>query len=1703
MSGSSSIYFDCPVRSTHSGTIEAFEFHPQFPLLAISLTKESAGEEPKGIISIYDQSGYPLPGSDVTLEETTCDVLAWHPSKRFVAIGWKNGSISVRSEDQQSATHTVDKQHTTAITALIWVEVAPGAVISRLITADKNGQVMIWKYDIRSKTPPSVMCHCNAKDFGAINCSILRTIQQPVHDMATLARAAAEGDERALELLVSGRIKNQRGNTPDAISCFLGSENGQVFHLDEKGNYVVLFDSNHYGAGGVRRLLIGPTQKVLVAVTSSLTIYAFALESQTSMKELGSVRLPGIKIEVNVIWAGDSAVAIPTGQNVIRMFSTSTFDNFSLELPEQSESAAKGAGSMFDASSGKGNEKFSVGIGGGGGVGDGVLSVAYSSHTKLLVAGCKSGKLYFWKYQPNSKHTTLTTADEYDLKSDWLLEKTVDSSSHSPNDEDGERPVNVKSVHWCENHSYLAALASSGVTIYEQAEAATAYHSEMSCVQLSSKELAIRSYRFDLKTKLIQSTLQLRGVAVSQQAMVVWDGENACVYEVNMESKTVNKTAEFQCASSIMCIYEQSIFSVEPTKLQVRNLQGVVKQLLSHPSTDKSVVVTSMNINGSNLVLSTISGQIMLYNLSKREAKIDRPARNIKELISKLTIIKSCKVNTNGKLISLIVEEDLIQGPNTSEPSSRLYVWDTESDSIVFHDFSTDRVASASRPFAADTAGVGGGGQQPDDDDLMSQDSNDPFVSSANNDVKRDTHSAGALANKGLGGRVPISHFWSSDDPRLLTCEAMKMESKSMSTSEQLGLSTTSNLESSLNLGSNTTTATPIVIAVFFVDIPTAPLLMLKDSFPMPPHCTKLIGFDVPFHYCLSKIYKRRRKNSNKANTSPVVRLPMRDFAGFSDCDSTTKKAMIDFSFHIAYGNMDEAFRAIKLIKNESVWENMCRMCVKNQNLSVAKMCLGNMRNLRATHALRKAEQADMEVPAQTAMLAIALGMREEAEKLLKSCGRHDLLNEIHQSQCEWGRAISVAEKHDRIHLTTTQYNYARYLESQSASGTADQLNLSEDSAQSTDDNGKESFGTPAVEKAIQLYEKASTHHFDVPRMLSDNYSNLLSYVNHKNEPALYKWWAQFCESTGSIELALEYYEKANDILSMVRVLCYLEKYDEAMQLCNREGSLEDDDDPMGPYGDPLATSRSSAGFLGSSSEPTSTSSQGSAVSLASATKAACYYLAQQFESQYSSDQNPKTFQQAITYFMRAEAYTNACRLCKDAGDFDQLKNVASLGSMTDKLDAAKFLEAQDTQDCRDKALQLYSMAGQGMKVAELTRGEQKAAVMDSIVAHLDESSSSPEQLREFAKFFRDTGLYEKAINLYIQAKDYDAALTLLEEAAAVDITDEMAEKLCPDKSDKSIDTRQRNQLLTRLAYICQSQQKYTLAYKKFQQAGDINQGFKALLKSGDVELIFKTAKVSRKPDLMIDAANYFKTLQWVQAEDVVMKIIELYQKAKAYELLALFYISCAELEMDQYQAYDKAIDALNEAEKELSKAVPNSKDPARIQSALTQIKHRIQLISTFLENDVTTTDKEQVARMNGALRTILEDDSYQRFPRERDIYTRMLANFLATEQNQKAFHCLETLHGLEEGVRALRRLFPGGSDSGPNNEQIMMKVNMLVDKVCERVERPELADKFKIGVSYGKKGNKSLNETDEEIGGGDESGEEGIERELDEDLDD
>lgn len=46
-----------------------------------------------------------------------------------------------------------------------------------------------------------------------------------------------------------------------------------------------------------------------------------------------------------------------------------------------------------------------------------------------------------------------------------------------------------------------------------------------------------------------------------------------------------------------------------------------------------------------------------------------------------------------------------------------------------------------------------------------------------------------------------------------------------------------------------------------------------------------------------------------------VSRRALRDFVGLEGCEKATRDAMLSFSFYLTIGDMDEAFKSIKLIK--------------------------------------------------------------------------------------------------------------------------------------------------------------------------------------------------------------------------------------------------------------------------------------------------------------------------------------------------------------------------------------------------------------------------------------------------------------------------------------------------------------------------------------------------------------------------------------------------------------------------------------------------------------------------------------------------------------------------------------------------------------------------------------------------------------------
>ncbi|RMC17933.1 hypothetical protein DUI87_05602 [Hirundo rustica rustica] len=98
--------------------------------------------------------------------------------------------------------------------------------------------------------------------------------------------------------------------------------------------------------------------------------------------------------------------------------------------------------------------------------------------------------------------------------------------------------------------------------------------------------------------------------------------------------------------------------------------------------------------------------------------------------------------------------------------------------------------------------------------------------------------------------------------------------------------------------------------------------LLLQDSFPLPSSYQVLLGMEVPHYYFAKKLGEAEKEASESGSgtvSQMVARRPMRDFIGLGDCDKTTQDAMLNFSYYLTAGDMDEAFKSIKLIKRKSM----------------------------------------------------------------------------------------------------------------------------------------------------------------------------------------------------------------------------------------------------------------------------------------------------------------------------------------------------------------------------------------------------------------------------------------------------------------------------------------------------------------------------------------------------------------------------------------------------------------------------------------------------------------------------------------------------------------------------------------------------------------------------------------------------------------
>ncbi|KAI8902608.1 hypothetical protein BC833DRAFT_654604 [Globomyces pollinis-pini] len=637
---------------------------------------------------------------------------------------------------------------------------------------------------------------------------------------------------------------------------------------------------------------------------------------------------------------------------------------------------------------------------------------------------------------------------------------------------------------------------------------------------------------------------------------------------------------------------------------------------------------------------------------------------------------------------------------------------------------------------------------------------------------------------------------------------------------------------------------------------------VFKDTTQVPQTAEKLSALYLPYQI----FYK---KTEFKAEPSEhFSKNIIKEYNGIDPNDEVIVKTITEFCCNLATGDIDDAIKVVKLIKNDAVWENMAQVCIKMRRMKLAILCMGKLKNAKALRTLSHLKKSN-DANAISAHLAIHLGLYEEAQDIWTETKNFGGLSTFYQASGKWEKAIETAAAKDRPSLPVTYFNFAKHLEE---------------------------IGD--ITGAIAAYEKTNASKAQIPRMMLNHKKDLQAYVDVSTEQEIKKWWAENAESHGDAETALKYYEQVNDVFSIVRVHCLSGNMKQARIMADAHPEC----------------------------------------------LAAFYFIAREY------DQDSK-WHDAIAYYSKAKCFSNAIRIAKENKIDKELMQLALQSQPNHMEEVAVYFESLEQYD---KAITLYSKSGNIKQAFDLCFKTKNIFLLETIVAQLNPEKDS-EVLQQASVFLSENGSHEIALKLLLLTQNFDQVNEVYQtnrkvldicEKQEINITEDLVDKFQSQSNSGTINPK----IFIRLASLCFNQGSYHLACKCYTLGGDRLKAMGALLKSGDNEKIIMFASnylklipdVSKNADIFIIAANYLQSLNWINDTNIMRVIIQFYTKAKSYVTLSRFYESCAQIEIDEYQNYEKALSALNEAEKALSKE--------KSAISLDMIRHKQSLVTHFIQ---------------------------------------------------------------------------------------------------------------------------------------------------------
>jgi intraflagellar transport protein 140 len=1257
---------------------------------------------------------------------------------------------------------------------------------------------------------------------------------------------------------------NSKG--PSCPPFYFGSSAGVLHSADDAGHCSEVMQC----AAPITTMSFDCHSRRLSFVTEDVCLHRYAIAPNGTLDSSPSMKLSikGDGSNFRPVWAGPDIMIASNNERLLRVWYTSSNDSFTLPL----QSAYRHADP---------NDAF--------------VCAAFDARKQVLAAGTTQGVVCMWRHTAAAKRLkdgdSKNAADTEPSREDWEPMPPMLVS-------DG-----VQSLCWSPMGGSLAVRMQRATSVLSEGKLYCNIKHDKQVMQVSSQRLLVRNDE-DSTSQTIDTSIRIKGADVSESHLAVWSGTHVETYAWDPDVQEFKFVAKYERRVSDAALCGSFLYSCTNDQLQVSNAFGTDTKKLNW--TDMRGRPSLMSIHSGFMAVASNANMIKLWQFTtgSQQPKVIVPGRQIDEV----DCITDVQVNAEGSKISLLsTVHDSVSGMSMCD--TRLFVYDVELDRVFSHDFGPFYFPATQR-------------WDHDDVKLMVVETRWLDAPSATATTEKSS-SSDDIAGDGADIQIEIYGDSGADIDA-------KFDNDTTTADNKLNLSPPKAADSASPAGAETELTVMFVTSEYGI--------CMQDSVSLNHGSEWLMGVRVPHIILMTwpspaalvrtqkTLYGPRMGGQDTRGSMHAAFLPrakrrtMRDFVGLERIDDATKRDLLSFSFFVTVGHMDEAYQAVKKIQNANIWSNMARMCVKTKRLDVAQVCLGNMADARAARAVREAMDKLPEHEAKVATLAIELGMLSDAERLLSSCHRYDLLVKLLVDQSKWKEAIHTARAHNRMDLRSVHYKYGRHLET-----------------------------CGQIKEAIEAYEKSDMHHSEVPRMLLklNRLDELRNYISTKDSARLNKWWAQYLESNGAsdaslYEQAFQHYDKAKARFEQVRVLCTAQQYDQAAKVC---ADTKD--------------------------------------------RAACFYLAREYE-------NAGMAEEAVRSYSQAERFNHAVRVARQHHMDADLMKLALQSSNSCKLSTARYYERKQSYD---KAVLLYQRGGNVGRALQLCFQAQLFDSLRNIADDLGDDTD-PELLAQCGEFFMQHQQYGKAAHMLVSAGQAGKALELCMEHR-VDISEDLAERMTPPKPATTQERKQRSEVLVKLATCLRNQGAYHLACKKFTQAGDKVRAMQCLLKSNDTEKIVYYASMTRKREIYILAANYLQNLDWRNQPSVMKNIITFYTKAKAYDRLSLFYDACSQLEINEFRDYAKALGALQEAMKYAIKAAgaPNREERLR------ELDDRMQIIGRFVEaRQCADTEPDKMLQMCSELTAEPEIEHAMRVG---DVYAVMIEHYYAHQAHADAYRLL------------------------------------------------------------------------------------------------